>query len=42
MSDLDRWFPEGIDTPGILLIKVSAIEIEYWDGEENGRISLPK
>lgn len=42
VSDLGRWFPEGIDTPGILLIKVSAIEIEYWDGEENGRISLPK
>jgi general stress protein 26 len=37
-SDLERWFPEGIDTPGIVLIKVSARSIEYWDGEENGRI----
>lgn len=37
-KDLDRWFPEGVDTPGMLLIKVSARAIEYWDGEENGHI----
>jgi general stress protein 26 len=41
LKELDRWFPEGIDTPGILLIKVSARAIEYWDGDENGRITLP-
>ncbi|MEB2848494.1 pyridoxamine 5'-phosphate oxidase [Rhizobiales bacterium RZME27] len=41
VRDLDRWFPEGIDTPGILLIKVSAQAIDYWDGEDNGRIELP-
>jgi general stress protein 26 len=41
LKELDRWFPEGIDTPGILLIKVSARAIEYWDGDENGRIILP-
>ena len=40
VKDLDRWFPEGIDTPGIVLIKVSASHIEYWDGEDNGRIPL--
>ncbi|MGF9691945.1 pyridoxamine 5'-phosphate oxidase family protein [Rhizobium sp. 0TCS1.26] len=40
VSDLDRWFPQGIDTPGIVLIKVSARNIEYWDGEDNGRIAL--
>ncbi|MCO5733726.1 pyridoxamine 5'-phosphate oxidase family protein [Rhizobium sp. SSA_523] len=41
VKDLDRWFPDGIDTPGIVLIKVAAQDIEYWDGEENGRITLP-
>jgi general stress protein 26 len=40
VKDLDRWFPEGIDTPGIILIKVSASTIEYWDGEDNGRIDV--
>ncbi|WJH38849.1 pyridoxamine 5'-phosphate oxidase family protein (plasmid) [Aliirhizobium terrae] len=40
VSDLERWFPEGIDTTGIVLIKVSARSIEYWGGEETGRIEL--
>ncbi|KQW29043.1 pyridoxamine 5'-phosphate oxidase [Rhizobium sp. Root274] len=39
-SDLDRWFPEGIDTPGIILIKVHADRIEYWDGEDNGTLAV--
>lgn len=41
VKDLDRWFPEGIETPGIVLIKVSADAIQYWDGEDNGKIDLP-
>ncbi|MDP9839938.1 general stress protein 26 [Neorhizobium huautlense] len=41
VKDLDRWFPKGVDTPGILLIMVSARAIEYWDGEDNERIELP-
>lgn len=40
VKGLDRWFPEGIDTPGILLVKVSARAIEYWDGEDNGQIDV--
>jgi general stress protein 26 len=42
VKDLERWFPEGIDTPGIVLIKVLAAEIQYWDGEDSGRIQLIK
>ncbi len=30
----------GIDTPGIVLIKVHADTIQYWDGEENAVIRL--
>jgi len=37
---LDLWFPEGIDTPALVLIKVEAKTIQYWDGEENGTITL--
>ena len=40
VSELDRWFPEGIDTPGITLIKVHADKVEYWDGEDNGTIRV--
>ncbi len=41
VKDLERWFPEGIDTTGLILIRISARSIEYWDGEDNGRIDLP-
>jgi general stress protein 26 len=37
-SDLDRWFVNGVDTPGIVLIKVKATRITYWDGEEEGEV----
>jgi general stress protein 26 len=40
VKDLERWFPEGTDTPGLVLIKVSAKTIEYWDGEDSGRIEM--
>ena len=42
VKDLDRWFPQGIDTPGIVLIKVSAKSIDYWDGEDNGRLDVSR
>lgn len=40
VDDLDRWFPQGIETPGVVLIKVSARSVQYWDGQENGKINL--
>jgi general stress protein 26 len=38
--DLDRWFEQGIDTPGIVLIKVHAERVHYWEGEDNGEVKL--
>jgi general stress protein 26 len=38
--DLDAWFEDGIDTDGLVLIKVRANRIHYWDGEENGEVKL--
>jgi general stress protein 26 len=37
-SDLDKWFDNGIDTPGIVLIKVKAQRITYWKGQEEGEV----
>lgn len=37
---LDRWFPEGTETPGLILIKVHADTLRYWDGEENGVVRI--
>lgn len=28
---LKAWFPEGVDTPGLILIRVEADSAEYWD-----------
>ena len=39
-KDLDRWFPEGVDTPGLVLIRVSAQRLHYWDGEDEGEVAL--
>ena len=39
-KSLDRWFEQGPDTPGVVLIKVSASRIHYWDGEEEGEVKL--
>ncbi len=37
-KDLERWFEQGADTPGLTLIKVHADHLHYWDGEEQGEI----
>jgi len=31
-KDLEIWFKDGVDTPGLVLIKVHAKRIKYWDG----------
>ncbi len=38
--DLDRWFKDGLDTPGIVMIQVDATRVHYWDGENEGEIKL--
>ncbi len=38
--DLDQWFEDGIQTPGIVMIKVEAARIHYWDGQDSGEIKL--
>ena len=39
-KDLDRWFAQGADTPGLVLIKVHADRLHYWDGEDEGEVPL--
>lgn len=38
--DLDRWFPQGIETPGLVMIRVRAERVHYWDGEEEGELTM--
>lgn len=37
-KELERWWPDGIDTPGIVLIKIHATRMHYWDGENEGEL----
>ena len=39
-KDLDRWFEQGVDTPGIVLIRVRATRAHYWDGMDEGEVLL--
>lgn len=39
-KDLERWWPDGIDTPGLVLVKVAATRAHYWDGEDEGEVWL--
>ncbi len=39
-KDLDRWFKDGIDTPGLTMVKVAAQRLHYWDGYDEGELRL--
>jgi general stress protein 26 len=39
-KDLDDWFKDGVDTEGLVLIKVRAERVHYWDGEDNGEVRV--
>ena len=38
--DLDHWFEQGADTPGLVLIKVTAKRINYWEDGDEGQAAL--
>lgn len=39
-KDLDRWFEQGVDTPDVVMIRVEAQRIHYWNGSDEGEIAL--
>lgn len=39
-KDLDRWFEQGVDTPGLTMVKVIAERLHYWDGYDEGELRL--
>ena len=32
---LEVWFEDGLDTPGITLLRVSPVEVEFWEPGQN-------
>ena len=39
-KDLEMWFKDGIDTPGLVMIEVAAKRIHYWDGMDEGEVKV--
>jgi len=39
---LDMWFKQGVDTPGLVLIKVHGERAHYWDGGDEGELMLER
>ena len=37
---LKAWFPEGLETPGLILIKVHANTADYWDAPNSKAVML--
>lgn len=40
IDDLERWFPDGPTSEGVVLIKVTPSVVAYWGGEDEGEITL--
>jgi general stress protein 26 len=38
--DLDVWFAQGIDTPGLVLLKVRAHRIKVWEKNSERELIL--
>ncbi|MBT2186569.1 pyridoxamine 5'-phosphate oxidase family protein [Sphingobium nicotianae] len=39
-TGLERWWPQGVETPGLVLIQVIGQRAHYWDGEDEGELVL--
>ena len=39
-KDLELWFEDGIDTPGLTLIRINGVRAHYWDGADQGEFLL--
>ncbi|MBV9045288.1 MAG: pyridoxamine 5'-phosphate oxidase family protein [Alphaproteobacteria bacterium] len=40
VPDLEAWFKDGIDTPGLTMIHVKAASVKYWSGGDTGEIAV--
>ncbi len=40
LPELRQWFPQGIDTPDMCMVKVEAHHIRYWHKAEEGEWKL--
>ena len=41
-EELSRWFKDGVDTEGMILLHVNATRAAYWDGNDEGDFDIQK
>ena len=39
VKDVEKWFEQGFETPGLVMIQVRALHLHYWNGREEGELS---
>ena len=40
VKDLERWFEDGVNTEGLVMLHVHATRAAYWDGEDEGDFDI--
>ena len=40
VDSLEQWFPQGIETPGMVLVHVKGNYVQYWQRNKDGKIKL--
>jgi len=40
VPDLEAWFQQGVDTPGLAMVHVRANSVKYWQGQDNGVVKV--
>lgn len=40
LDELNKWFPDGVDTAGVIMIHVKASLLKFWHGEEQGEVEI--
>lgn len=38
VKDVEVWFKQGLDTPGLVMIHVKAVKLHYWHGGSQGKL----
>jgi general stress protein 26 len=38
--DIEKWFEEGVDTEGLVMLKIGAKRGHYWDGRDEVEIKF--
>ncbi len=41
-DELSRWFKDGVDTDGMVMLHVRATRAAYWDGDDEGDFDLQR